>query len=190
MRPAGFSLSVLLMFTGSMLLALAPTYAMAGIWGPITLLVARLTQGLSLGGEYGASATYLSEMAPRKNRGFWASFQYMTLCGGQLCAILVAVVLQSFLTEQQLTEWGWRIPFFIGAILALIVYLMRRKMAETKSFENLAEDRKRSTIKNLWGDHRREAILCAMLSAGGGLSAYTFTSYINYINIYCWQISI
>lgn len=176
-RKAGLTLSVLLMFTGSMLLALAPTYAMAGIWGPITLLVARLTQGLSLGGEYGASATYLSEMAPRKNRGFWASFQYMTLCGGQLCAILVAVVLQSFLTEQQLTEWGWRIPFFIGAILALIVYLMRRKMAETKSFENLAEDRKRSTIKNLWGDHRREAILCAMLSAGGGLSAYTFTSY-------------
>jgi MHS family alpha-ketoglutarate permease-like MFS transporter len=176
-RKAGLTLSVLLMFTGSMLLALAPTYAMAGIWGPITLLVARLTQGLSLGGEYGASATYLSEMAPRKNRGFWASFQYMTLCGGQLCAILVAVVLQGFLTEQQLTDWGWRIPFFIGAILALIVYLMRRKMAETKSFENLAEGRKRSTITNLWGDHRREAILCAMLSAGGGLSAYTFTSY-------------
>ncbi len=176
-RKAGLTLSVALMFGGSMLLALAPTYAQAGIGGPMILLLARLLQGLSLGGEYGASATYLAEMAPRKNRGFWASFQYMTLCGGQLIAILVAVLLQSFLTEAELTAWGWRIPFFIGALLALGVYLLRRRLAETKSFENMAADRPRSTAKSLWNEHRRESILVAMLSAGGGLSAYTFTSY-------------
>ncbi len=176
-RKAGLTLSVALMFLGSMLLAFAPTYAMAGIAGPMTLLVARMMQGLSLGGEYGASATYLSEMAPRKNRGFWASFQYMTLIGGQLCAIIVAVVLQSFLSEAELTAWGWRIPFFIGALLALGVYVLRRNLAETESFRNLAEDRAPSTVRRLWAEHRRESILVAMLSAGGGLSAYTYTSY-------------
>lgn len=176
-RKAGLTLSVALMFTGSMLLAIAPTYETAGLLGPATLLLARITQGLSLGGEYGASATYLSEMAPKANRGFWASFQYMTLCGGQLTAIAVAVVLQGFLSEAQLTAWGWRIPFVIGSFLALAVYLLRRSLAETPTFENQAVDRPVSTARLLWRDHRRESILVAMLSAGGGLGAYTYTSY-------------
>lgn len=176
-RKAGLTLSVGLMFSGSMLIAIAPTYATAGLLGPATLLAARMLQGLSLGGEYGASATYLSEMAPRQNRGFWASFQYMTLCGGQLCAIAVAVILQGFLTEAELTAWGWRIPFIIGAILALVVYLMRRNLAETPSFENMTPDRPPSTAAKLWKEHKREAILVAMLSAGGGMAAYAYTSY-------------
>jgi MFS transporter, MHS family, alpha-ketoglutarate permease len=176
-RKAGLSLSVALMFSGSLLLAVAPTYAVAGLAGPAVLLLARMLQGLSLGGEYGASATYLSEMAPKQNRGFWASFQYMTLCGGQLCAIAVAVVMQSFLSEAELTAWGWRVPFVIGALLALGVYLLRRNLAETPSFTNQAVDRPVSTARMLWREHRRESILVAMLSAGGGLSAYTFTSY-------------
>jgi MHS family alpha-ketoglutarate permease-like MFS transporter len=176
-RKAGLTLSVALMFSGSMLIAVAPTYAMAGLAGPAILLLARMLQGLSLGGEYGASATYLSEMAPKANRGFWASFQYMTLCGGQLCAIAVAVVLQGFLSEAELTAWGWRVPFVIGALLALGVYLLRRNLAETPSFTNQAVDRPVSTATRLWREHRRESILVAMLSAGGGLSAYTYTSY-------------
>ena len=176
-RKAGLTLSVALMFTGSILLAIAPTYAQIGVLAPITLVIARMIQGLSLGGEYGASATYLSEMAPRKNRGFWASFQYMTLIGGQLCAILVAVVLQFFLTEAELTAWGWRIPFVIGAILALVVFWLRRNLAETQSFHNLRKDRPASTARYLWTHHRRESLIVAVLSAGGGLSAYTFTSY-------------
>lgn len=176
-RKAGLTLSVALMFSGSLLLAAAPTYAQAGLLGPAVLLMARVLQGLSLGGEYGASATYLSEMAPKEHRGFWASFQYMTLCGGQLCAIAVAVVMQGVLSEAELTAWGWRVPFVIGALLALGVYALRRNLAETPSFTNQAADRPVSTARMLWRDHRRESILVAMLSAGGGLSAYTFTSY-------------
>jgi MFS transporter, MHS family, alpha-ketoglutarate permease len=176
-RKAGLTLSVGLMFSGSMLLAIAPTYAQIGVFAPATLIIARMIQGLSLGGEYGASATYLSEMAPRKNRGFWASFQYMTLCGGQLVAIVVAVIMQGFLSEAELTAWGWRVPFAIGALLALLVYLLRRNLAETESFQKLDKDRPPSTARMLWRDHKREAILVGMLSAGGGLSAYTFTSY-------------
>jgi MHS family alpha-ketoglutarate permease-like MFS transporter len=176
-RKAGLTVSVALMFSGSLLLAAAPTYAQAGLLGPAVLLLARVLQGLSLGGEYGASATYLSEMAPAQRRGFWASFQYMTLCGGQLCAIAVAVMMQSFLNEAELTAWGWRVPFVIGALLALGVYLLRRNLAETPSFENQAVDRPASTAALLWREHRRESILVAMLSAGGGLGAYTYTSY-------------
>jgi MHS family alpha-ketoglutarate permease-like MFS transporter len=101
----------------------------------------------------------------------------MTLCGGQLCAIFVAVVLQFFLTEAELTAWGWRVPFVIGALLALGVYMFRRNLAETPSFENQAVDRPVSTAKLLWKEHRRESILVGMLSAGGGLAAYTYTSY-------------
>lgn len=176
-RKAGLTLSVALMFSGSLLLAAAPTYARAGLFGPAVLLLARVLQGLSLGGEYGASATYLSEMAPRRNRGFWASFQYMTLCGGQLCAIAVALVLQAVLTEAELTAWGWRIPFVIGALLALAVYLLRRNLAETPSFINQAASRPVSTAARLWRDHRRDSVLVGLLSAGGGVGAYTFTSY-------------
>ncbi len=176
-RKAGLTLAVALMCGGSLLLAMAPTQAQAGILGPITLLVARMLQGLSLGGEYGASATYLSEMAPRHRRGFWASFQYMTLSGGQLLAIVVAVVLQSLLSQHQLEAWGWRIPFLLGAALALAVYVIRRRLAETPSFITQTADRPESSVRALWRDHRRSALLVAVLSAGGGLSSYTFTSY-------------
>lgn len=176
-RKAGLTLSVALMCSGSLVAAAAPTYVVAGLLAPATLLVARLLQGLSLGGEYGASATYLSEMAPRERRGFWASFQYSTLIGGQLCAIFVALVLQSVMTEAELTAWGWRIPFAIGAVLALCVFLLRRNLSETPSFQNQAVDRPASTARLLWREHRRESILVMLLSAGGGVGFYAYTSY-------------
>ena len=86
-RKAGLTLSVSLMCVGSLLIAVAPTYAQAGLLSPAILLLARLIQGLSLGGEYGSSATYLSEIADRERRGFWSSFQYVTIIGGQLTAL-------------------------------------------------------------------------------------------------------
>ncbi len=176
-RKAGLALSVGLMCAGSLLIAVAPTHAQVGIAAPLILVLARLIQGLSLGGEYGASATYISEMAPKHRRGFWSSFQYATLSGGQLCAIGVALIMQAWLTEAELTAWGWRIPFVIGAVLALLVYLLRRQLSETPSFEAMPADRPESSIKHLWGNHRREFILVAMMSAGGGLASYAFTTY-------------
>ncbi|MEO5577828.1 MAG: MFS transporter, partial [Sphingomicrobium sp.] len=85
-RKAGLTLSVSLMCLGSLMIACAPTYASAGLLAPAVLIVARMIQGLSLGGEYGSSATYLSEMAGKERRGFWSSFQYVTLIAGQLLA--------------------------------------------------------------------------------------------------------
>ena len=131
-RRTALMLSVLLMCFGSLMIAVTPTYASIGIGAPIMLGVARMVQGLSLGGEYGTSATYLSEVADQKHRGFYSSFQYVTLIGGQLCAILVLPALQQvFLTAEQLRAWGWRIPFVIGALLAIVARLMRRNLHET-----------------------------------------------------------
>src|SRR5438552_18872618 len=134
-RRKALMLSVLLMCFGSLMIAVTPTYAAIGTAAPVMLGLARIIQGLSLGGEYGASATYLSEMADPKRRGFYASFQYVTLIGGQLCAILVLLLLQQvFLTADQLKAWGWRIPFVIGAMLAIIALVMRRELHETDAF--------------------------------------------------------
>ena len=97
-------------------------------------MLARLLQGLSVGGEYGASATYVSEMAGESRRGFWSGFLYVTLIGGQLAAVLLQVLLQHVLTEAELYAWGWRIPFVVGAVMAIVVFWIRRGIHETASF--------------------------------------------------------
>src|ERR1700710_863640 len=134
-RRTALMLSVLLMCFGSLMIAVTPTYASIGVAAPVLLGLARMLQGLSLGGEYGTSATYLSEIADEKHRGFYSSFQYVTLIGGQLCAILVLLLLQQvLLTPAQLKAWGWRIPFVVGAMLAIVALLMRRNLHETADF--------------------------------------------------------
>ena len=176
-RKAGLTLSVIMMAVGSLMIAFAPTYAQVGVAAPVMLVLARMIQGLSVGGEYGSSATYLSEMAPANRRGFWSSFQYASLSGGQLLAIITALILQATLSEAELGDWGWRIPFVIGAILAVLVFLLRRTMAETKSFTGIDQKREHSSLRILWRDHRKSCILVAMMSGGGGLASYAFTTY-------------
>jgi MHS family alpha-ketoglutarate permease-like MFS transporter len=131
-RRNALMLSVSFMCVGSLSIAVTPTYASIGAAAPVLLLIARLLQGFSLGGEYGSSATYLSEMAPSKHRGFYSSFQYVPIIGGQLIALIVLLILQNLLlSPEQLRGWGWGIPFFIGADLALFVLIMRRDMPES-----------------------------------------------------------
>ena len=150
-RKFSMTLSVLLMSLGSLLIALTPSYEAIGVLAPILLLVARLLQGLSVGGEYGTSATYLSEMATAKHRGFFSSFQYVTLIGGQLIALGIQLAMQKlFLTDAEMHEWGWRVPFFIGAALSLVALYLRSHMDETAAFkkteenENVVEEKKKS----------------------------------------------
>jgi MHS family alpha-ketoglutarate permease-like MFS transporter len=171
---------VLLMCFGSLMIAVLPTYASIGIAAPILLGVARTIQGLSLGGEYGASATYLSEVADERHRGFYSSFQYVTLIGGQLCAILVLLLLQQvFLTPEELRAWGWRIPFVIGALLAIVALLMRRNLHETDDFlaaKNTVVQRRTSSIRALM-QYPREVMLVVGLTMGGTTAFYTYTTY-------------
>jgi MHS family alpha-ketoglutarate permease-like MFS transporter len=173
-------LSVLLMCFGSLVIAVTPTYASIGIAAPVVLGIVRMIQGLSLGGEYGTSATYLTEVADAKHRGFYSSFQYVTLIGGQLCAILVLLLLQQvFLTPQQLRAWGWRIPFFIGAVLAIVALVMRRNLHETDDFlaaRNRTVTRKESSVKALLR-YPREVMVVVGLTMGGTTAFYTYTTY-------------
>jgi len=177
-RKAGLTLSVTLMCLGSLAIALAPTYAQGGPWAPIILLCARLVQGLSVGGEYGASATYLSEMAGRKRRGFFSSFQYVTLISGQLLALCVLLVLQSALPPGDLEAWGWRIPFAIGGLLAVAVFYIRRGLMETESFQNVkATASMGSSGWILFRHYPRQAFLVIALTAGGTLAFYAYSTY-------------
>jgi len=177
-RRNSLMLSVLLMCFGSLMIAVTPTYASIGIWAPVLLGVARMIQGLSLGGEYGTSATYLSEIADKNHRGFYSSFQYVTLIGGQLCAIVVLLVLQQlFLTPEELRAWGWRIPFVVGALLAVTALLMRRNLHETDDFvasKQLA--RKGSSVAALM-KYPREVLVVVGLTMGGTTAFYTYTTY-------------
>jgi MHS family alpha-ketoglutarate permease-like MFS transporter len=179
-RKAGLTLSVSLMCAGSLMIAVAPTHAQAGLLAPTILVVARMIQGLSLGGEYGSSATYLSEMAGRQRRGFWSSFQYVTIIGGQLCALGLLLLLQLILTPGQLEAWGWRLAFAAGGLLAVVVFVIRRRLDETASYTNSAarSDCPRSTSRNLFRDHPREALLVMALTAGGTASFYAYTIYL------------
>ncbi len=176
-RKAGLTLSVALMAGGSLLIAAAPTYAMAGWFAPTVLVLARMLQGLSVGGEYGASATYLSEKAMRNRRAFWASFQYITLIGGQLLALAVVVLLQSIMPDHEIQRWGWRVAFGIGAMLAFGVYFLRSRIGETESFKRLGKDRAPSTIGHLWRTHPREFLIVAAISGGGSAAFYAYTTY-------------
>ena len=185
-RRAALLLSVQLMAGGSLLIALAPGYAVIGVAAPALLLLARLIQGISVGGEYGTSATYLSEMAGAKHRGFWSSFQYLTLMGGQLLALVVQLGLQAVLTAAELEAWGWRVPFVIGALAAIGALYLRTHMGETAAFEA----RQRSAAPadaartaplpgqmQLLLQHPRAVLTVVGLTLGGTLSFYTFTTY-------------
>lgn len=175
-RKAALTLSVAVMCGGSLIIALCPGYASIGVAAPVILVLARLLQGLSLGGEYGASATYLSEMAGRARRGFWSSFQYVTLISGQLLALAVLIVLQHLLTEEQLRDWGWRIPFLIGGVLAVTVFWLRRTMEETPSFDAVQGEERARTMW-LFLRHPRETLIVMGLTAGGTLAFYCYTTY-------------
>jgi MHS family alpha-ketoglutarate permease-like MFS transporter len=177
-RKQSMTLSVLLMSLGSMLIALTPTYQTVGLVAPVLLLTARLLQGLSVGGEYGVSATYLSEMATPRRRGFYSSFLYMTLIGAQLLALGIQLGLQRMLSEAELLAWGWRIPFVVGALLSVVALYLRSNLDETPAFETqkTESDELRGSLAMLVRQPR--AVLTVVgLTLGGTLAFYTFTAY-------------
>lgn len=177
-RKAGLTLSVLLMCAGSLLIACTPSYASIGVLAPVALVLARLMQGLSVGGEYGASATYLSETAERKRRGLWSSLIPVTLIGGQLLALSVLLILQVVLDRAALAAWGWRVPFAVGGVLAVLVFWLRRGITETTSFQNArTKHDDGSSATRLLREHPRETAVVIGLTAGGTLAFYTFTTY-------------
>lgn len=174
-RKKSMLISVCMMCAGSLVIACLPGYDVIGTWAPALLLLARLFQGLSVGGEYGTSATYMSEVAVEGRKGFYASFQYVTLIGGQLMALLVVVVLQHTMSSENLYAWGWRIPFAIGAVLAVVALWLRRQLDETSQQETRAL-KEAGSLKGLWRN-RKAFLMVVGFTAGGSLCFYTFTTY-------------
>ncbi len=175
-RRHSMMLSVTMMCAGSLMVALLPTYAQVGIAAPALLLLARMIQGLSVGAEYGTGATYLSEVGNKGRRGLLGSFQYVTLVGGQLLAILLIVILEQFLSKAELAAWGWRIPFLVGALGGLVVLVLRRTMQETATKSSMAR-KEAGSVAALWRGHKRAVIVITLFTCGGSLYFYTFTNY-------------
>jgi MFS transporter, MHS family, dicarboxylic acid transporter PcaT len=175
-RKQSMVISICLMALSSFLFAALPTYDQVGMWAPFLLLMVRLLQGLSVGGEYGAVATYMSELGLKGQRGFFASFQYVTLSGGQLLASLLGVILLGFMTEQQLNDGGWRIPFVIGGIAAILSLLARSRLEETLSHED-AEHEESGSLVALLKQHWKTFLLVVGYTSAGSLTFYVVTVY-------------
>ncbi|WP_345953248.1 MFS transporter [Mucilaginibacter sp. PAMB04168] len=178
-RKAALTLSVLLMSAGSLMITLVPGYRQIGIAAPIILVLARMVQGLSIGGEYGTAATYLSEIAPPNRRGLYSSIQYVTTTMGQLIALAILMILERWLlTPEQLAEWGWRIPFAVGALLALSALYLRRNLPETESFSvETVSVEKRGTFTEL-KKYNRQVRTIVGFTIGLTVSYYTFSTYV------------
>ena len=175
-RRVALVASVMMMCIGSLAIACLPTYATLGSGAAALLLAARLVQGLSVGGEYGTAATYMSEVALPGRRGFFSSFQYVTLIGGQLAASLVVILLQAMIGESALRAWGWRIPFVIGALTAVAAVALRLRLQETSSAETRSS-RAAGSVSALLREHRAAFLIVLGFTAGGSLIFYTFTTY-------------
>ena len=177
-RKTALTAAVALMCGGSLIIAVLPSYETIGVAAPILLVVARILQGLSVGGEYGASATYLSEMAGKRRRGFWSSFQFVTMVMGQLIALGLLSLLQTTMTQPDLEAWGWRIPFFIGAAMAVVVFWIRARMDESQSYENSkASGAERARTMMLFMHYPKQTLTIFGFTAGGSLAFYAFTTY-------------
>ncbi len=175
-RRSSLTVSILAMCFGSALIAVSPTYDSIGIWAAVILSLARVIQGLSQGGEYGTSVTYLSEISPPHQRGFYSGVWYVTLIGGQLCAVLLLFILQKlFLTPDQLRAWGWRIPFALGALASLYGFRMRASLPESEKF--IASARQRRPFRDLLRENWRNMLVVIGITVGGTSAFYTYTTY-------------
>ncbi len=165
-RKTSMTLAVGLASLGSLMIGIAPTFASIGAWASLMLLVARLVQGLAHGGELPSSQTYLSEMAPKEKRGFWATLIYTSGTVGILFGTLLGAVLNMVLSTEAMNAWGWRIPFLIGAALGLYALIMRSRLHETEAFESESAGEKRAPIWPQIVRHRRQALQVIGLTVG------------------------
>ncbi|MFD7920936.1 MFS transporter [Streptomyces sp. NPDC059740] len=175
-RRAALTVTILAMGGGSALVALTPTYAAAGLAAPVVLVLARLVQGLSVGGEFAASTTFLVESAKPGRRGLFSSFQYVSTTAGQLLASGTAALLAALLTEEQMGDWGWRVAFGVGALLSLLGLWIRSGARETRSEKQLQAPR--PGLLEALRRHPRPSLLICGITAGGTLAYYTWTTYL------------
>ncbi|MGV9823801.1 MFS transporter [Nocardia xishanensis] len=179
-RKATLSATVVGMGAGSLLIGLAPTYEQVGILAPLLLLVARLIQGFSAGGEYAASSAFLVESAPPQRRGFFASFFQISATSANLVAIGLSALLTNVLDKAEMSTWGWRIPFLLGAVGAAVGLWIRTHAEETLQIEPDSETAPggRRNIFAFLREYPRESLLVFGITAAPALAFYVWTSYL------------
>jgi len=165
-RKSSMTLAVGLASLGSLMIGIAPTFASVGAFASMMLLAARLVQGLAHGGELPSSQTYLSEMAPREHRGFWATLIYTSGTVGILFGTLLGAVLNMALSTEAMNAWGWRVPFLIGAAMGLYALIMRSRLHETEAFQDEAATAKRAPIWPQIVRYRKQALQVIGLTVG------------------------
>ena len=179
-RRRALTVSVTVMAACSFLIAITPTAAQIGGAAALILLFARLAQGFATGGEYGTSATYMSEAAIPGRRGFLSSFHYVTLVGGHVLAQLTLLGMLLLWDKPEISAWGWRIAFGIGGIAAIVVFWLRRSMDESLTSDSIeaAKDgraKASGSMYELFVHQWRPLLLCFLITAGGTVAFYTYS---------------
>ncbi len=182
-RKAALAATIMMMAGGSLMIGLSPTYETIGIFAPIILVLARLLQGLSLGGEFASAATYLSELAPNNKRGFYSSFMFFSAAIGILSASSLAWFLTSYLTDAQMNEYGWRIPFILGALGGLVGMWIRKSVPDSEL------TKKKEKVKNplfvLLKKYPKETLRIVGISI---LTTFAFYIFVVYVSTYAIKV--
>ena len=178
-RKYTFLVTILIMGISTFIVGLLPNYASIGVAAPVILICLRLLQGLALGGEYGGAATYVAEHAPHGKRGAFTSWIQTTATLGLFLSLMVILGVRTYTGEEAFADWGWRIPFFVGAALAVVVFWLRRRLDETSAFiATDASEAPKSSALLLILKHPKEALMVIGLTAGGTIAFYTYTTYL------------
>lgn len=178
-RKKALTLAMLITASGSVVIAITPTFASIGIFASLILLVARLAQGVAHGGEMGTSVTYLVERAPRGSRALYGSTSWVSVVLGAMLATITGLIINASLERAEILEWGWRIPFALGGVLGLYGLYLRRKLTETETFRErkvAAEPAQEGKLQALLRNWRGVAVVFG-LSAGGSIMFYTWLIY-------------
>ncbi|NNJ08457.1 MFS transporter, partial [Streptomyces sp. PKU-MA01144] len=175
-RPA-LMLAISLMAGGSLLIGVTPTYAHIGLLAPCLLLVARMAQGVSHGGEWPAAAAYLMEVAPERRKSTYGSLFSLTTCAGAFTASLLGGGLTAALGPAAMAAWGWRVPFLVGGVLGLVLLVLRTRLTETEVFRREVRVRRdRGSLRQVLGTHRRRVLLAVLFVAGTGAVGGTWNA--------------
>lgn len=177
-RKPAMILTIVLMAGGSLLIGVLPTFEQVGWLAPIMLILARIAQGLSLGGEVSNASAYLGEIAPPQRRGRYSSFFYISTGSAVLIASVLGFVLAQVFTEQQLIDFGWRIPFLLGGVLGLVGLWLRSSLAETEQFQNNKNTARQAStpLRSTLREHPRAVGQLVGFTLLSTLCYYTFFS--------------
>lgn len=168
-RRATLTLAIMLMMLGTLIIAIMPTYDAIGIWAPIGIVVARMIQGFSAGGEFGSATAFLAEHTPNR-RGFFSSWQVASQGVTTLLAAGFGAGLNAWLSAEQMADWGWRIPFFFGLLIGPVAYYIRTQIDETPEF--LATERSAAPLAETFTQHRLRLVLAIGTVVLGTVATY------------------